>query len=834
MSQKPTTTFQNSSPLLVAIDGTGLAYRFFYALKNLSTSRGFPTGAVFGFARFLLKLVRDFKFEYCLVAFDVSRKTFRTEISKDYKSNRKPVPSAFKVQMPFIKRFAECIGFPVIEKEGYEADDIIGTVAKKVSKNCKVLIVTSDKDMRQLISENVSVLFTTPKQEKLYDLKTFIEEFGFHPSLIPDIFALSGDKIDNIPGVPGIGEKTAIQLIKEFGSLENLYKNIEKTGNKAQVLKKYEAQAFNSKKLSQINTEVPVEIDLESLKRKEPKVECLLEIASKLEMKTVSMEVLKLFGKPKTDSSKKLEVETLKKLLATEDLLNPPECALIPGVPPIVSVEEGYSLVSQEEVLEILPKYGRIYTFGLKETYHLLGEKAKEFPFVDVSLCWYLINPLQKSYSPEAVYESVMHLPITSVVAKSSEFVKVGRKVLSELKKENLERVYWEIEHPLAFVLYEMEKRGIKVDVEYLKELEKVFENYLSELEENIWKLSGTKFNLNSPKQLSSVLFGKLGLKPVKRTKTGFSTDTETLTYYAQQGIEIAKLLLEYRKISKLNSTFVKSLLKHVGEDGRIHTTFIQTGTATGRLACANPNLQNLPVSDEISKKIRQAIVPSEGFKLVWADYSQIELRILAHLSEDEELIKAFKSGKDIHGETALKLFGTTNEELRRIAKMVNFGIIYGMTPSGLAERLGIPYKEAKTYIDKYFETFKGVKNFIEKVIETAYREGAVRTIFGRKRPLPELFSPDKTLRNFGERAGVNATVQGSAADIVKVAMIKLHEELKELGGYILLQVHDELVVEVPEEKVEEGVKVVKEVMESAGNLRVPLEVNVEVGERWT
>jgi len=827
-------------------DGTSLAYRAFYAIRGLSTSRGFPTNAVYGFIRMFLKLYKDFKPEYVAVAFDVGRKTFRTELLKEYKANRKPTPDNFKVQLPYIKRFLRCFGVTVLEKEGYEADDILGTLAKELSsKGFKVFIVTPDKDMRQLIDERVTVVAISNRtgEKKVYDLETFKREYGIEPSQIPDLFGLAGDSVDNIPGVPGIGEKGALKLIAEYGSLENLYGNLHRlTPKRRETLQRFKEQAFLSRELARVDTEVPLEVSLEELKLREPDGKCLGELLRELEMRSISSELRKLFpdldfGGEELRKSKRLSLEEVKRRTLTFDLFSQPELALIGGDTLIVAVSEGFSEVSKEELFDLLPLQGRIYTFELKSLYHRLGERLKRYPLIDLSVAQYLLNPLLKGYSAkEVLQERLGVVGIDDVRSYSHYVVKVGREILSEIKREGLEELYKEVELPLVYVLYRMEKRGVPFDRDYLQAFGRELEERAERLKKEIFEIAGEEFNVNSTKQLARVLFEKLGLKPIKRTKSGYSTDVETLTTLALQGHKIAELLLEYRKLTKLSSTFVKGILKHMDDSGRVHTTFIQTGTATGRLSSAEPNLQNLPVSDEISKRIRHAVRAPDGYILVWADYSQVELRILAHLSGDENLIRAYREGKDIHTETAKRLFKVSEvtQELRRVAKTVNFGIIYGMSPHGLSERLRIPVKEAEDYINRYFEEFPRVKEYIEKTLQEAYRKGYVRTLFGRKRPLPELFSSNYNIKSFGERAAVNATIQGTAADIIKMAMVKLHDKLEKLGAYMILQVHDEIVVEAPEEREEEVKELLKETMENVAKLSVPLTVDVNSGKHWS
>ncbi|WP_456342951.1 DNA polymerase I [Thermovibrio sp.] len=827
-------------------DGTGLAYRAFYAIRELSTSKGFPTNAIFGFIRIFLKLFKEYRPEYAAVAFDVGKKTFRNKMLKTYKANRKPTPDSFKVQLPYIKKFLECLGVKVLEVEGYEADDVIATLAKKLSdEGFEVFVITSDKDMRQIIDEKVKVISISHRGgQKLYDLEEFRKEYGIEPWQIPEVFGLSGDQIDNIPGVPGIGEKTALKLIREYKNLEGLYEHLKELSPKRrETLEKFKEQAFLSRELAKVNREVPIEISPEELKVKEPDGKCLSGLLTELEMRSTAQELKKLFpglelaGK-EIERGKEVSLKEIGELLTPKDLFTPALGALIPrGEEGIVAAGKSYAVAPLKEALKGIKGATRVYTFNLKELCHRAGEEVRELPLFDVSLGYYLLNPLLKDYSPETLLkEHLKSAELPPLKEISHHTVSLGREVEEKLKKEGLYKLYREVEEPLSYVLYRMEKRGVLFDREYLEAFGRELKEEEEKLKKEIYEIVGEVFNLNSPKQLAAVLFEKLGLKPLKKTKSGYSTDVETLTTLALEGHRIAELILKYRKLSKIEGTFVKGILKHMDREGRVHTRFLQTATATGRLSSAEPNLQNLPVSDEISKKVRHAVIAPDGFNLVWADYSQVELRILAHISADERLIEAFREGKDIHSETAKHLFEVKeiDEKMRRVAKTVNFGIVYGMSPHGLSDRLGIPLKEAEEFIEKYFKNFPKVKEFIDSTLEEAYRKGYVRTLFGRKRPLPELRDSNYHVRSFGERAAVNAVIQGTAADVMKMAMVKLEKKLRNSGAYMVLQVHDEVVVEAPEEREKEVRELIKEVMEGVAELSVPLEVSVESGKRWS
>ena len=825
-------------------DGTSLAYRAFYAIKSLSTSYGFPTNAVFGFVRMFLKLYKELKPEYILVAFDAGKETFRNEISKNYKANRKPMPDTLKPQIPFMLKFLECFGVKVIKKKGFEADDIIGTVSKKLSsEGHTVIIVTPDKDMKQLIDKNISVLSVSGKAEKMYTLDSFIEEYGIKPTEIPDAFGISGDHVDNIPGVPGMGEKTALKLVQKYHNLEKLYQNLSSLSKaKRELLERYKENAFLSRKLARIDTKIPMDISINDLKVGKIDVKCLLGLIKKLEIRSVVKEIVKAFPNVNfedvdTNQSKKVDCKKIGDLASNRDLFTPLDTTFIYNNEPIVALDGVYCTANIDNCLNLISQSNRIFTFDLKSLYHRLGDKIKSLPFFDLSICEYILNPLFKDYSARSILQRELNLTSIDSIAQSSGHIsRIGQRVIELMKKNGTYKLYTEIEHPLSYVLYAMEKHGVLFDKEYLIKFKDELQRNSREIEEKIFNISGEKFNLNSPKQLSKILFENLSIKPIKKTKSGYSTNVEVLTALALKGYDIAKLILTYRKLTKLSNTFVDGILNHMDENDRVHTTFMQTATATGRLSSVEPNLQNLPTSDELSENIRHALIAPHGFSLVWADYSQVELRVLAHLSKDEKLIEAYQKGIDIHRQTASQLFDVSlddvTDKMRKFAKTVNFGVIYGMTPQGLSQRLNIPVGEAKSYINRYFERFKGVRLYIDKVVEEAYENGYVRTLFNRVRPLPELKSSNKNIRNFGERAAVNAVIQGTAADIMKIAMIKLFKELKD-KAFMVLQVHDEIVIESPNNLLNEVINITKKTAENAVKLDVPLTVDISSGKHW-
>jgi DNA polymerase-1 len=881
-------------PTLYLIDGNSYIYRAFYAIKRLSNSKGFPTNAIYGFTNMILKVLRENEPDYFAVVFDSPAPTKRHEVYEEYKAHRPKTPDDLVVQIQPIKDMVDAFRIPSIEVEGYEADDVIGTLAKKAEKDrIDVYIVTSDKDINQMLSPHIKTYDTM--KDTITEEKDIRERFGVEPSRFPEIMALMGDASDNIPGVPGVGEKTAVSLLKEFGSLENLIKNHSRI-KRPKLREAVSANIENirlSLELASIDSQVPLGKSVQELKLKEPDWKTLAEFFLTFEFKTMLRlipEEEQLSGDRDTQYITVLDTEKLKNSLAsikdefaidTETTSPSPVTAELVGlsfsssgntayyVPLFHEYQGAPEQLPKKTVLKLLKAY--LEDPGIKKIGHnikydliVLEKEGIELRGIgfDTMLASYLLNPSKANHNLEDVCMSYLgmkklaykdvtgkekknfsEVPIDTATRYAGEDAAVTLRLKHlldpEIKAAGLEQLFAEIEVPLVQVLADMEKAGIKIDHSLMGSLSKKLGKELAGLEKRIFFLAGDEFNINSPKQLQEILFQKLGLKPVKKTKTGFSTDVDVLERLSLEH-ELPKEILEHRTMSKLKNTYLDALPKLVNpKTGRIHTSFNQTVTATGRLSSSDPNLQNIPVRGEWGKTLRQAFIAEEGHLLVSSDYSQIELRILAHLSRDGGLIEVFRTGGDIHTNTASELFGVpkggVTTEMRRRAKTVNFGIIYGISPFGLSKQLGIAPEEAKEYIETYFATHLKVKDYMDLLVRQAAETGFVVTLCNRKRAIPELKSANRNIRQLGERLAVNTPVQGSAADIIKVAMIHIHKRLgKEgLSSRMLLQVHDELLIEVPEKEKDMVVKMVKEEMENAFRLSVPLTVDIGTGKNW-
>ena len=881
---------------LFLIDGSSYIYRAFYAIRGLSTSKGFPSNAIFGFTSMLLKVLRDHKPDGVAVIFDAKGPTFRTTLYEDYKANRPTMPDDLTAQIPYTKKIVEGFRIPLLEMEGYEADDLIGTIAKKAeNEGLEVVIVSGDKDLLQLVSEKVTTLDTM--KDAYRGVQEVKDRFGVEPERIPDIMGLAGDSIDNIPGVPGIGEKTAVDLIKRFGGLEQLLQKVEQIDEKEiknktrENLMKYRDQALLSRDLATIDIHVPIEIRWEDFIFSSPDEESLRGIFKELEFqkflqdlfpqKSVSYEHYYLITEEeeldelvirlKKAAAFSLDLETTSrdpldaKIVGLSFSARPHEAYYIPvghdytGVPP---------QIPKTKVLEILrpvledsqkSKYGQ----NIKYDYIVLrrnGMKLAGITF-DTMIASYLLNPTKRSHSLEHIAQEYLeHQMITynEVTVKGQGFQKVDlhkakeyscedadvtflvtNLILQKLKEDSLDELFFQMELPLVEVLAEMELWGVKINSDLLLDLSKELESRLWGLEGNIFNLVGEKFNINSTQQLGKILFEKLRLPVIKKTKTGHSTDVEVLQELAKEH-ELPRAVLEYRSLAKLKSTYVDSLPKLINPiTKRVHTSYNQTVTATGRLSSSDPNLQNIPIRTEEGRRIREAFIPEAGWWMISADYSQVELRILAHLSGDATLKEAFQKGEDIHARTASEIFGLPPDEvtpqMRREAKVINFGIIYGISAYGLAKELDVEPRRAAEYIEEYFNRYQGVKAYIDKTLQEARDKGYVTTLYRRRRYLPEINTSNRSARQFAERTAMNTPIQGTAADIIKAAMIRIDRHLKERGfkAKMIIQVHDELVVEAPENEVEEVEKIIKEAMEGVMELTVPLKVSVARGKNW-
>jgi len=878
---------------IVLIDGPSLVYRAFYALPTtLATKEGLITNAVYGFTSMLIRLLGDVKPDVLLVAFDKPGPTFRHEAFEDYKAHRPETPDDLKSQIPLVKEILEVLKIPLLEMAGFEADDILATLAKKGSEEKdEVIIVTADRDMLQLVNREVTVMSTRRgiTDMKAYDPQNVTERFGLPPEKIPDMLGLKGDPSDNIPGVPGIGEKTAAKLIQEYGTIEKVLENIDQIPQRFQkALKQHKEQALLSKELATLIYDVPIEVNFDQYRVGEWEDEKVAELFSSLEFNTL-LERLKIPSLAKTKVKEESFGET--KVVASENDLKMlgekldkcQEIALeiVAGAPNLFGQglealiiapkenKENKELREPKEPKENLAFYLPIDTKlqtlsfirpyleddSLKKvvydgksqiiTLNREGINLKGLSF-DVLIAAYLLEPTAAEYPLANLIEKYLLAKLPSPEStknlgqRALALLKLKQVLEEELKQRGLWRLFIEVEVPLVSVLAKMEMDGVSIDSAALNDFSKEIELMISKLEEEIFSLADEQFNISSPQQLRKILFEKLGLKTQKKTKTGYSTDSSVLIKLASAHPIIEKIL-NYRELTKLKSTYTDVFPKLIdSQSGRLHTSFNQTVTATGRLSSSNPNLQNIPIRTELGRRIREAFVAKDpSHKLLVADYSQIELRILAHLAEDKNLLKAFEEGKDIHRATASEVFGVGPEDvtpqLRRRAKAVNFGIVYGISGRGLSEQLRTSKEEAQDYIDKYFQRYPQVKEFMEKIIAQGYRDGCARTIMGRLRELPELKSSNYQIKSFGERLAINTPIQGSAADIIKIAMVKLDKKLEEakLKTKMLLQVHDELVFEVPKNESDRAKSLIKEVMENIYPLKAKLEVDIVTAPNW-
>ncbi|MCM8768441.1 MAG: DNA polymerase I [Candidatus Omnitrophica bacterium] len=787
------------------IDGTALAYRNYYALPRLTTSTGQPVNAVYGFANSLLKILRTYQLEYGAVAFDVKKPTFRTRLFLDYKAQRPPMPEELSLQLPVIRDLSEAIGLRVLEKEDFEADDIIATVTKiATSLGHQVTIFSSDKDILQLLSSQALVI--NPIKEERRDLGWLEKNFGIAPKQIIDFLALAGDPSDHIPGVRGIGDKTALKLLKEFKSLEEIYDKLEQV-NPPSVREKLRAgyqSALLSKTLVVLRDDVPVTFTLDDFARRPPRKDLLWQICHRLELKKLAEQFSIYF------SGEQLEEGEV-------DQIGFSDGAVVRFSEILRHPEKFSSRLSDEKI----GKWG----------YHL-KEKAVKLAKLGVEMAGLVFDFALAQHLTGQV------IPVTGFSALKEAYEKL-------ISQQGIEKLFYEVEMPLVPVLVWMETNGILVDTEYLQALNLKMSASLQLLEEKIYQAAGETFNLNSSQQLGRILFEKLRLSPKRKTKTGHSTDTAVLQQLASEH-PLPALMLEYREFFKLRSTYIEGLLNYVdAKTGRIHPCFNQLATATGRLSCSQPNLQNLPIRTAKGGLIRKAFKPTPPARLFSFDYNQIELRILAHFSQDPGLVDAFVRNQDIHQETAERLFNSgglfspenlqgTDNDLRRLAKTINFGIIYGMSAYGLANQLNIPVEEAQEFIRKYFATFSGVAAYIEQVVETARKNGYVTSFLGRRRYLPEIDSNERQRQEFGRRAAINMPIQSTAAEVIKVAMVHIYNFFRQhsLRSRLLLQIHDELVFEIfPEE--EKYLPDIKRLMEKTLPLSVPIRVDIQQGENY-
>lgn len=875
-------------PTLYLIDGSAYIYRAFFALPPLSNSKGLQTHAVYGFTTMMLKVLRDHRPDYVAVVFDEKGPTHRHEAFKEYKAQRPPMPQGMSAQIPYIHRVVEALALPVIRQEGYEADDLIGTLARKAeAEGLDVAIVTSDKDMFQLLTPKTRIY--DPVKDKWFGEADSQARFGVEPARVVEIMGLMGDTSDNIPGVKGIGEKTAVKLITQFGTIEELLNRLEEvtpTKTKNLLLEQGE-NARMSKRLATIQVDCPVDFTPAAFQATAPHTETLVALLRELEFMTLakafqgaSPEQNRLGATLEALHNDAAATSFLKRL-QPDDVMGL-ACVLTgePGVRADIQgcafgLPDGGATFLQGEarswprpIGDLLRSTSRVKAaHDLKSVLLALSRQGIEMPgpYFDIMVADYLLNPNRRAHTVEAIAMDLLSYQLgggadaqsskepaslfdaeEGIARQAGETAAVVAKVAPMLREKLAEQkslaLFQDVEMPLVPVLADIERNGFLLDVEGLRELSKELERELDQMVGTIYRLAGGEFNIGSPKQLATVLFETLGLKPLRKTKTGYSTDEDTLTQLAAQH-ELPAQILSYRTLTKLKSTYVDALPLLVNPaTKRLHTSLNQTVAATGRLSSTEPNLQNIPVKGDYGLRIREAFIAPTGHHLLCADYSQVEPRILAHLSQDPRLLQVFEKGEDIHMATAMEIFNLPAEqvtrEMRRAAKSVVFGIVYGISPFGLASNIGVPQADAKKYIETFFEKFAAVRALMERNIEDGKTKGYTTTILGRRRPIPELQSGDPSQRGVGERMAVNSPIQGSAADLIKLAMINVHRRVQaELPRCkMILQVHDELIFEVPDSELEQAKQLVKQEMEATGKalgLSVPLKVDLGVGCNW-
>ena len=900
--------------VLYIIDASAYIHRAYHAIRPLTTSAGVPTNAVYGFIKLVNKIKNEQKPDYIAVCFDHPSKNFRHQLSPIYKANRKQIDEDLIKQMPIARESVQAMNLASFEMAGFEADDVIGTVAKKAEKEgIKVVIVTGDKDLFQLVNDNIHIW--NESKNIMFDKQKVFEKYGLYPDKIVDMLSLMGDNCDNVCGVKGIGEKTAVKLINTYGSVENIIANADSIKGKiSQAIKDGANDVLLSKKLVQLELNVPIDVSIENMKFNDNLFETAQDFLQKYELYSfipdkskqnnfkLEQETKETFVPPVQKNTVHKEIKNIVKIVDTtekakdlkQNLLQQKEISvnietagsgimqdLIVGVSLCYGQDNNYYIpinhndfilqqIQQDDFVEIFKSVfenENINFIGcdLKFVKHILKTlniELKNISF-DVMIASYCINPSQ-SHTIEQLALKYLNFHIKTdeeIFSKGTKKIKADNIdidtlsqyscsksisiynlkdiLINELNKNNLSNLFYDIEMPVVQVLYEMEDIGIKTDKNFLNDFDKELINAISVFEQNIYNLAGETFNINSPKQLATILFEKMNLPVIKKTKTGYSTDESVLAELSQY--DIANEILKYRELQKLKTTYVDSVRRFTEIEGeRIHTIFNQAVTTTGRLSSSEPNLQNIPIRTEYGRKFRKVFVADEGKIFVSADYSQIDLRSLAHISKDTNLIKAFCSGQDIHTATAMEVFNISKKEdvtkqQRMAAKSINFGIVYGISSFGLSKQLDIPVKQAKEYINSYFAKYIGIKNWSDRIIEETKQKGYVKTITGRIRYIPEINSTNKQIVSFGERMALNTPVQGTSADIIKIAMINVSKKLKEqnLKAKILLQVHDDLLLEVPKEEEKIVINMLKYEMEHSVKLDVPLLVEVKVGTNW-
>jgi DNA polymerase-1 len=874
-------------PSLFIIDGSNNIYRSYYAIRNLTNSAGLATNAVYGFVTVLRKLLKDHNPDCIAVAFDEGRETARSSQFEDYKKDRKPMPDDLVVQVPLVYEALEGFGIPIIRSSEWEADDFIGSLACSArDRGFDVVIATSDKDFFQLVGDGIRLYHTG--REVMYDATGVVEAFGLPPEKVVDVMAIWGDAIDNIPGVPGIGEKGAKSLIEQFGSLDGVYEHLDQIKKAAQrkTLEENRDKAYLSRELARIKCDLALDIDFETLKRSDPDRAKLHDLFSRLEFASLMQEFLPEAPAVPKEFRAAASAEEIREFLANDlpvavwvepatiDGFDAPlavslsvrtsESLLIP-----VSRSFGASDELTASLRELLTADRTFVAYDAKAQSRRLAAGGLPVPakWADVMLMSYVLNPGLPSHALANIARDRLKVDVTvrKDVQKTAPLFALDHEIgssalgaytqylgeksdivlaLSAVLEPELRRdpalidVYERIEMPLFPVLRSLEERGIRIDVALLRSMSKSMGETIAELEKKIYAEAGTEFNINSPNQLGHILFEKLNYPVIKKTKTtkSWSTSVEVLEELASHGYAVPQLILQHRELHKLKGTYIDALPELVGADGRVHTTFNQAVAATGRLSSSDPNLQNIPIRTQTGREIRKAFIADEGSVLLSADYSQVELRVLAHMSEDESLIETFRRGDDIHRATASKMFNIPPEELtaeqRRAAKTINFGVLYGMSAFRLSNELSITTAQAKDWIDAYFSRYPKIHEFLDRTLEGARATGKVTTLFGRVRYIPEIHNRSFTVRGNAERMAINAPIQGTAADLLKLAMIALERRLSG-GARMLLTVHDEIVIEAPERNAVEVAGIVKETMENIFPLAVPLAVDAHWGKSW-
>lgn len=874
---------------LVLVDGHSILNRAFYGVPDLTNAAGLHTNAIYGFLNILFKILDEELPDYLTVAFDVKAPTFRHEMFKEYKGTRKPMPEELREQVPVMKEVLQAMGIRIIEQAGYEADDLLGTIAKRAeAEGIDVSLVSGDRDLLQIATDRIRIRIPKTKGGRTeienYYAADVEAKYQVNPVQFIDLKALMGDTADNIPGVPKVGEKTATDLMVQFGSLDGIYEHIDEVTKKSikESLIQNKDLAYLSRELATIKIDSPLTYTLEEARVGNFFNEASYVLFKKLEFKNllnkfekgVSNEEISasfhlvenlaeaeaLFTRVLSDKDRQIGLKVVKEAGRHGELLG---VALhLPEEGSFLVLKQGFLTEDYlKEKIALLGAQCRIATADIKSEYAYLQAQDTD-RFFDVILAAYLLNPLKNDYTVEDIANEYLNLMLpekgqafgrlsfkAALNEKPEEFLKyccfeayvcaqAAVCLQQKLEETQMDRLMREIEMPLTLVLFSMEEEGIRVNPEALKDYGEALSGKITELEQEIYSEAGCEFNINSPKQLGEILFEKMGLPGGKKTKTGYSTAADVLEKLSGE-YPVVKHILEYRGLTKLKSTYADGLAAYIEDENRIHSTFNQTITATGRISSTEPNLQNIPIRMELGRQIRKVFIPKDGYCFMDADYSQIELRVLASMSGDERLIEAYRSHADIHRTTASQVFHIPFEEVtdlqRRNAKAVNFGIVYGISSFGLSEDLSISRKEAAAYIEQYFETYPQVKQFIDSLVKDAKKNGYAVTLYGRRRPVPELFSSNFMQRSFGERVAMNSPIQGTAADIIKIAMIRVFERLKKEGlkSKLILQVHDELLIETALEEEEQVRMILEEEMVHASSLAVELEIDLHVGNNW-